>query len=299
MAALFAGLRKGLQAHFLAKLLLAASEPRDCVLWDRRLDVGGYGVVNLGGKTRKAHRLAWEILRGEVPAGLVLNHKKGDGCVGPRCINPRHLEAVTPQVNATKDSVSPAAINASKTTCPEGHPLMPPTGKRKGRWCPICARTKSKSWRSRNRDKVRKSARRRSRTVADRERTARYRAEHVEEIRKYQREWRRLWRKRNRAAVKAANRRKHERQKVRYSEMSKEERYEFGKRKRKAANRLFETLTPGERESRLERRRAYNREYIRKQRAKIMADPEAAAFYRAQHAAKERERRRRATKAEE
>lgn len=52
----------------------------------------GYGRISLGGgRTEAAHRLAWELSNGPIPAGLVVRHK----CDVPRCIRPEHLELGT------------------------------------------------------------------------------------------------------------------------------------------------------------------------------------------------------------
>lgn len=58
------------------------------------------------------------ILYGEIPVDLQLDHL----CRNPSCINPKHLEPVTPRVNTLR-STSFSAVNANKTSCPYGHPL--------------------------------------------------------------------------------------------------------------------------------------------------------------------------------
>ncbi|WP_415082543.1 HNH endonuclease [Micropruina sp.] len=47
----------------------------------------GYGVVWHGGRSWLAHRLSWTILRGRIPAGMLLDHL----CRNRRCIEPTHL----------------------------------------------------------------------------------------------------------------------------------------------------------------------------------------------------------------
>lgn len=62
-----------------------------CWLWQKARDYDGYGQGWIRGTSRKAHRLAYEEWRGEVPAGLQLDHL----CRVRHCVNPDHLEPVT------------------------------------------------------------------------------------------------------------------------------------------------------------------------------------------------------------
>lgn len=57
-----------------------------CLLWCATIDKMGYGVVKVGGRRRKAHRIAWELAKG-APGVLHVLHK----CDVPACINPDHL----------------------------------------------------------------------------------------------------------------------------------------------------------------------------------------------------------------
>jgi len=51
----------------------------------------GYGTVFFGGKSHLAHRVAYELAIGVIPAGLSIDHK----CHNTRCVRPEHLHAVT------------------------------------------------------------------------------------------------------------------------------------------------------------------------------------------------------------
>ncbi len=62
-----------------------------CWLWNSARKASGHGQVHLGGKTRAAHRVVYELLVGPVPRGLELDHL----CRTPECVNPDHLEPVT------------------------------------------------------------------------------------------------------------------------------------------------------------------------------------------------------------
>ena len=59
----------------------------ECWEWTDGCDGDGYGVVGAGGKTVRAHRVAWEVAHGPIPDGVHVLHQ----CDNPPCINPAHL----------------------------------------------------------------------------------------------------------------------------------------------------------------------------------------------------------------
>ncbi len=100
--------------------------------------VCGYGSVFHERKTKRVHRVVWQLNRGPIPTGLELDHL----CRNRRCCNPDHLEPVTRSENALR---SPLVRRPPlKTHCPQGHEYSPEnTLVRKnggGRTCRICAR---------------------------------------------------------------------------------------------------------------------------------------------------------------
>lgn len=66
-----------------------------CWEWDGTLMANGYGYVHCGGKLLRAHRVSYEVFRGDIPAGQVVRHR----CNNKRCVNPHHLELGSQQQN--------------------------------------------------------------------------------------------------------------------------------------------------------------------------------------------------------
>ncbi len=107
-----------------------------CWLWLGALDGKGYGSVIIEGKQVSVHRVVYDLLVGEVPAGLELDHM----CRTRSCCNPGHLEPVTHRENVLRGT-SMVAVNATKVVCLKGHPLsganlyLPANGSRQCREC--------------------------------------------------------------------------------------------------------------------------------------------------------------------
>ena len=87
-----------------------------CWPWKFALKRSGYGYVSLGGNDYRAHRVAYEIVRGAIPQGLTLDHL----CRNRACCNPAHLEPVSHRANVLRGESQPAT-NAVKTHCAHGH----------------------------------------------------------------------------------------------------------------------------------------------------------------------------------
>lgn len=96
-----------------------------CWLWLAHENKGtGYAIFAMkrasGWTMQPAHRVAYELYRGAIPSGLHIDHL----CRVRICVNPDHLEAVTPRENVLR-GVSPAAVAAQRSRCLHGHELTP------------------------------------------------------------------------------------------------------------------------------------------------------------------------------
>lgn len=86
-----------------------------CWIWTAST-TGGYGYFKDQGKLVRAHRFAYQLLVGDIPAELEIDHL----CRMSACVNPAHLEAVPHSVNCRRGDGG--QNSTQKTRCPLGHP---------------------------------------------------------------------------------------------------------------------------------------------------------------------------------
>lgn len=113
---------------------VSADKATRCWLWTGTRDHRGYGTIRAPKlRTLRAHRIAFELFRGPIGAGLELDHL----CRVRHCVNPAHLEAVTHAENVRR-----GRAGALKTHCSNGHPVPAVSARdhRGLRVCPDCAK---------------------------------------------------------------------------------------------------------------------------------------------------------------
>jgi hypothetical protein len=125
----------------------------DCWLWTGSTFHYGHGQTHVMYEElgeRQAHRVAYRLLVGPIPDGLVLDHL----CRNPPCCNPAHLDPVTVGENTRRSPIAPSTINAAKTHCKHGHEFTPentyvmPDGDRA---CVTCRKRRSAEYDARGR----------------------------------------------------------------------------------------------------------------------------------------------------
>lgn len=108
---------------FLRRFWSKVEKTENCWNWIGARMKSGYGEITLTSPNGKfvlyAHRLSYMLyVDGYIPDGMTIDHL----CRNRSCINPMHLEVVTPEENKRRGE-SPLAKFARQTHCLYGHVL--------------------------------------------------------------------------------------------------------------------------------------------------------------------------------
>lgn len=93
--------------------------PNGCWSWLGSTNKLGYGQLGYQNRRVTAHRLSYELNKGEIPAGQIVRH----ACDNPNCCNPDHLILGTHQDNADDRKAR------GRKRGPSGAPSINPTYK--------------------------------------------------------------------------------------------------------------------------------------------------------------------------
>jgi hypothetical protein len=119
--------------RFESKFVLAPDS--GCWLWTSPVNPDGYGSFSVNDKSYRAHRFSYKNYVGDIPEDMQIDHL----CKTTICVNPKHLEVVTPTENVRRSD----NWNAKKTQCGKGHEFtesntyITPKGYR---MCRVCAK---------------------------------------------------------------------------------------------------------------------------------------------------------------
>lgn len=117
----------------------------ECWLWTASVNRKGYGQIRINRILTYVHRFSYELHIGPIPEGLVIDHE----CRVHRCVNPRHLRAVTSKENTNAFGSLSGIKQRLRTCCPKDHEYTPENtyiAPRGDRQCRICMRVASTKW---------------------------------------------------------------------------------------------------------------------------------------------------------
>lgn len=131
--------------NFLAKIVKDATT--GCWNWSGHRNIKGYGQFRWSSDTKispsPAHRISYQLSIGPILDSLHIHHK----CENPACVNPEHLEPITPGAHSSITNYKTTYIRNVATHCGKGHEFTPEntgrveSGLRRGqRFCRECAR---------------------------------------------------------------------------------------------------------------------------------------------------------------
>lgn len=145
--------RKNTEADFWRKVDKEA--PNGCWQWLGSQGAKGYAQWHIAGKIIYVHRYAYNVLVGEIPPELIIDHL----CRNRSCVNPEHIELVTQRENILR-GIGLAAQGSVATHCPQGHPYDDQNtyiyqGRR---YCRACGRQRTSNYEKRTKRWLRRKS---------------------------------------------------------------------------------------------------------------------------------------------
>lgn len=100
--------------------LVVKRSANECWEWTGFVEKSGYPRIGSGmrhGRSLRANRVVWELLKGKIPKGKLVCHS----CDNRRCLNPNHLFLGTHQDNMTDMVRKGRSLSGNSSPARNGH----------------------------------------------------------------------------------------------------------------------------------------------------------------------------------
>lgn len=133
--------RSYIKRDILERFMSKVNITDDCWSWTAALNEWGYGIFTAAeNKKQYAHRWVYKTVVEPIPEGFHIDHI----CRNRACVNPDHLEPVTPAENNRRATLTTECLRGHLRT-PENTYIRPYDGQRQ---CKECGRIRLKRYRS-------------------------------------------------------------------------------------------------------------------------------------------------------